>query len=74
LKNTIERYGLVRHIPQLYSSAILRSIPFFSSRGNFGRKEIGHIHHNGVADLTFPSEIHDELISEGRAKPHRAPP
>jgi hypothetical protein len=38
----------------------------------FGRRQIGHIHQTGVADLTFPREIHDELISEGRAKPHPA--
>ena len=38
-----------------------------------GRRQIGHIHHTtGVADLTFPREIHDELISDGRAKPHPA--
>ena len=38
----------------------------------FGRRQIGHIHHTGVADLAFPREIHDELISDGRAKPHGA--
>ena len=45
--------------------------PFTSYK--FGRREIGHVHHDtGVADLTFPREIHDELISEGKAKPHGA--
>jgi hypothetical protein len=38
----------------------------------FGRRHIGHIHDTGVADLTFPRKIHDELISDGRAKPHGA--
>jgi hypothetical protein len=38
----------------------------------FGRRHIGHIHETGVADLTFPREIHDQLISDGRAKPHGA--
>jgi hypothetical protein len=38
----------------------------------FGRRHIGHIHDTGVADLTFPREIHDQLISDGRAKPHGA--
>lgn len=38
----------------------------------FGRRALGHIHDTGVADLAFPREIHDELISEGRAKPHGA--
>ena len=38
----------------------------------FGRRTLGHIHDTGVADLAFPREIHDELISDGRAKPHAA--
>jgi hypothetical protein len=38
----------------------------------FGRRQIGHIHDTGVADLTVPREIHDELISEGLAEPHPA--
>jgi hypothetical protein len=39
---------------------------------SFGRRQIGHIHDTGVADLTFPREIHEELISAGRARPHPA--
>ena len=38
----------------------------------FGRRALGHIHDTGVADLTFPREIHDQLISDGWAKPHGA--
>src|SRR5919205_1066831 len=38
----------------------------------FGRRQIGHIHDTGVADLAFPRETHDQLISDGRAKPHGA--
>ena len=38
----------------------------------FGRRALGHIHDTGVADLAFPREIHDELVSEVRAKPHGA--
>jgi len=38
----------------------------------FGRRALGHVHDTGVADLPFPRERHDELISEGRAKPHGA--
>lgn len=36
-----------------------------------GRRHIGHVHRDGVADLPFPREIHDRLISEGLAEPHR---
>src|SRR5919107_3823793 len=38
----------------------------------FGRRALGHIHDTGVADLAFPREIHDQLVSEGRARPHGA--
>jgi Family of unknown function (DUF5519) len=37
-----------------------------------GRQEIGHVHNNGVADLPFPKEIYDQLIADGRARPHPA--
>jgi hypothetical protein len=37
-----------------------------------GRREIGHVHRNGVADLPFPRAVHDELIASGRARPHQA--
>jgi len=37
-----------------------------------GRRALGHIHDTGLADLTFPREIHDQLISDSRAKPHGA--
>ena len=44
--------------------------PFTSYR--FGRRELGHVHDTGVADLAFPREIHDQLIAAGRARPHGA--
>jgi hypothetical protein len=36
-----------------------------------GKRQLGHIHHDGVADLQFPRAVHDWLIAEGRAQPHR---
>lgn len=33
--------------------------------------QLGHLHHDGVADLQFPKELHDGLIRSGRAEPHR---
>jgi hypothetical protein len=44
--------------------------PFVSYR--FGRKELGHVHDTGMADLTFPKEVHDELVAAGRAASHGA--
>lgn len=37
----------------------------------FGRRQIGHVHHDGVVDLPFPRTVHDELISAVFARPHR---
>ena len=36
-----------------------------------GKRHLGHIHIDGVADLQFPKTVHDELIAAGRAEPHR---
>ena len=36
----------------------------------FGRSQIGHAHDNGVGDFQFPKALYDELIWDGRAKPH----
>lgn len=36
-----------------------------------GRRQIGHIHHDGVADLQFPRAERDEMVRAGRALPHR---
>ena len=36
-----------------------------------GKRQIGHIHDDGVADLQFPKALHDELIAAGKAQPHR---
>jgi hypothetical protein len=39
-----------------------------------GRRELGHIHGDRIADLPFPRRVRDELIAEGRARPHHVPP
>ncbi len=45
---------------------------FNSTAYMLGRREIGHVHRNGVADLAYPRTIYDELIAAGRAQPHQA--
>lgn len=35
-----------------------------------GRRELGHLHRDGVADLPFPRRVRDELIAAHRAGPH----
>src|SRR5690349_6156348 len=39
-----------------------------------GRRELGHLHGDRIADLPFPKRIRDELIAEGRARPHHVLP
>jgi hypothetical protein len=41
---------------------------------SFGRKELGHVHGDRLADLPFPRHIHDQLIAAGRAEPHHVLP
>ena len=39
-----------------------------------GRRELGHLHGDRIADLPFPRRVRDELIAEGRARPHHVLP
>ncbi len=39
-----------------------------------GRRELGHLHGEHMADLPFARPIRDELIAEGRAQPHHVLP
>jgi hypothetical protein len=34
------------------------------------KRELGHIHGDGLADLPFPKRVAEELIADGRALPH----
>jgi luciferase-like monooxygenase len=40
----------------------------------FGRRELGHLHGDRIADLPFPRRIRDELIANGKARPHHVLP
>ena len=39
-----------------------------------GRREIGHVHGDRLADLPFPVRIREELVTEGRAQLHHIMP
>lgn len=39
-----------------------------------GRRELGHLHGNGLADLPFPLLVRDRLIAAGKAEPHHVYP
>jgi len=40
----------------------------------YGRKEMGHVHGDRLADLPLPRKLHDEVIASGRAEPHHVLP
>lgn len=39
-----------------------------------GRRELGHLHGDRIADLPFPRRVRDELVASGRARPHHVLP
>lgn len=39
-----------------------------------GRRELGHLHGDHLADLPFPRRVRDELVAAGRAAPHHVLP
>jgi hypothetical protein len=39
-----------------------------------GRRELGHLHGDRLADLPFPRRVRDELVAGGRAEPHHVLP
>ncbi|MFN8590511.1 MAG: DUF5519 family protein [Thermomicrobiales bacterium] len=44
---------------------------FQSTLFTVGRREIGHIHQDGIADFPFPRLLRDDLLPAGRVVPHR---
>jgi Family of unknown function (DUF5519) len=39
-----------------------------------GRRELGHVHGDRLADLPFPVSMRRELVATGRAEPHHILP
>ena len=38
----------------------------------YGKREIGHIHHDRIADLPVTGEMRESILARGRARSHRA--
>ncbi len=38
----------------------------------YGKREIGHLYRDRIADLPVMTEMREDIISRGRARPHRA--
>src|SRR5512134_351404 len=39
-----------------------------------GRRELGHLHGDRLADIPFPKRVRDELLKAGRVRPHHVLP
>jgi len=47
---------------------------FGGTEFRYGRRELGHLHGDRLADLPFPRRVRDELIESGRARAHHVLP
>jgi len=47
---------------------------FGGTEYRYGRREMGHVHGDRLADLPLPRKLHDEVIAAGRAQPHHVLP
>ena len=47
---------------------------FGGSEFRVGKREMGHIHGDKLADLPFPMQVRNQLIESGRALPHHILP
>jgi hypothetical protein len=39
-----------------------------------GRRELGHLHGDRIADIPLPRTVRDQLVASGRARPHHVLP
>ena len=47
---------------------------FGGTEYRYGRKELGHVHGDRLADLPLPRKLRDQVIASGRAEPHHVLP
>jgi hypothetical protein len=45
---------------------------FGATSYRYGKREIGHVHRDRIADLPVTTEMREGLMAQGRARPHRA--
>jgi Family of unknown function (DUF5519) len=45
---------------------------FGATSFRYGKREIGHIHRDAIADLPVTTEMRESILAKGRARPHRA--
>ena len=47
---------------------------FGGTEFRLGRRELGHVHGDSLADIAFPMKVRERLIAEGRVEPHHILP
>ncbi len=47
---------------------------FGGTEYRLGRREIGHVHGEALVDVPLPRRLRDELVRQGRARPHHVLP
>ena len=47
---------------------------FGGTEFRLGRRELGHLHGDGLADLPFPVKIREQLVRDKKAEPHHILP
>lgn len=45
---------------------------FGATAFRYGKREIGHLHRDRIADLPTTTEMREKILASGRARPHRA--
>ena len=45
---------------------------FDATSFRYGKREIGHVHRDRIADLPVTRGMREEILARGRARPHRA--
>ena len=45
---------------------------FGATSFRYGKRELGHVHRDRIADLPVTREMREEILARGRARPHRA--
>src|SRR5487761_883284 len=64
IKDAVTSWAGVEAIPHRFGGTEYR----------YGRKEMGHVHGDRLADLPLPRKLHDEVIASGQAAPHHVLP
>jgi hypothetical protein len=64
IKKTVMSWPSVSAVPHRFGGTEYR----------YGKKEMGHVHGDRLADLPLPRRLRDELIAAGRAQPHHVLP